>query len=465
MMKVFLKLCLLFLATFSWVSSASAQANIQVVHNAAVLRYPDGIRFELAASSPDTITSITLVYRTSGRSCQQSEVRQPIDFEPGTDLNVEFMLDWERSGLLPPGASMEWSWEIKDDKGQLHQTPTKNIQIMDQRRQWQTIKEGNIELSWHSGNEAFGKDMYKIAAAGLQKLQNEFGIQPDGTIYITVYASTAELRNALQWSTVWVGGIAFPQYNSMLIAVGPDEQSWAAQLIPHELTHLAVEVLTFNCRGTWIPTWLNEGLAEVIEAPISANENEEIQNALSTGRLPSLKSLEGSFSAYGDEARLAYIQSKLVVDHLITTYGKQDLQLLLAAIQTGVDFDAALQEVYDLNTYQLDAEWRAAQGFDATPMPEFIDRTPTIVPTLQLISPITLPTETPQPATPTPTRTRQPESNATPSPVPTSAASATPEVHTSGSSPSSSMIAVIILVVITGPAVFGFVRWRQSHLT
>jgi hypothetical protein len=464
-MKQLITLGVLCLITFSWVSGASAQATIQVTHNEAVLRFPDGIRFELSASSEEAIESILLVYRTSGRSCQLREVRQPINFTPGTDLKVELMWDWERSGILPPGAQVEWHWEIKDAKGNLHRTPEETLQVIDQRRKWKTIKDEKIALSWYSGNDEFGQELYQIADSGLQKLHEEFGIQPDGVAYITVYASTAALRDALQSSTRWVGGVAFPQHNSMLIAVGPEELDWAAELIPHELTHLVIGVLTFNCRGASLPTWLEEGLAEVIQAPVSSLEMDEVQKALRTGHLPPLKSLEGSFSAYGDEARLAYMQSKYVADYLITTYGKEDLHLLLATIQTGAHIDAALQEVYGFNTHQLDAEWRAEQGFDVTPMPEHASNTPTVVPTLQLISPITFPTETPEPASGTPTETSHPAGEETSSPVPTAAASAAPEDQTPSSSPSFSIIALIILAVITGPTVYGFVRWRQSHLT
>jgi hypothetical protein len=240
----------------------------------------------------------------------------------------------------------------------------------------------------------------------------------------------------------------------MIIGVGPNELDWAGSIIPHELSHLVVDALVFNCHGVQLPTWLSEGLAETSEGPLTDEQRDLVISALEEDRLPSLNSLAGSFSAFGNSAHLSYLQSAAVLQYMIEEYGSEQLARLLAVMQAGEHIDPALEQVYGFDTQGLDAAWRASLGFSAesdSPVNEIVPPTSTQVPTLAPIVPLfqatpsITPTATKESVTPTTEPTPRPIS---PTTTPTSLASpqppATPEAQ-SGSSPSIVLIVSVVL--------------------
>jgi hypothetical protein len=189
-------------------------------------------------------------------------------------------------------------------------------------------------------------------------------------------------------------------------------------------------MLTFNCRGIRLPTWLSEGLARYAEGEADEAAVAQVELALQIGRLPTLRSLADGFSAFSDSASLAYTQSGQVVQYLIDTHGAAQMNTLLQTIQSGQPIDAALTAVYGLETNSLDAAWRTAVGYEPTPTSEAdaiaLQSTPTQVATIALggvpllDTPTAVPTETPPP-------TETPLPSATPTATPTMADTAVPD--------------------------------------
>jgi hypothetical protein len=188
----------------------------------------------------------------------------------------------------------------------------------------------------------------------------------------------------------------------MIIGMPPGNIQWARDVIPHEITHLVVGTLVFNCQGLTLPTWLSEGLAMYSEGIYSADA-ELVYRALDEGELPDLRTLANGFSAYSDSANLAYAQSGLIVTYLLDTYGPEAMSELLAAIQGGQLTDEALRAVYGYDTAGIDQAWRALLGYGEMPIAGLAPTpapTYTIVPTFAMIMP-ERPTDTPAPPTAT----------------------------------------------------------------
>jgi hypothetical protein len=378
-----------------------AQSEIQVLENEVISQFPDGIRFHLSIKSEVDIETIDLVYGTNGRSCQSSTARQPMGFETDADVKVDWNWDWLRRGILPPGAEVWWQWEIVDVSGKTFTSPKETFIVQDQRHEWKSITRNGVTLQWYSGGDSFGSELHDIATNSLDLIESDMGLKLSEGIYITVYPTSAEVREALLVSTEWTGGVAFTDYNSMIIGVGPNELDWAGQILPHEINHLVVGALTFNCKGVWLPAWLSEGLAELSEGPLSQRQIDLVLAELENDNLLSLASLTGQFSAYGDRAQLSYLQSKLVVNFLIEEYGADNLADLLASVQAGDNINLALEKVYGFDTQGLDAAWRAFLGFDVTMddrVSEPVRTTPTLIPTLPPLAPPVQPSVTSSPA-------------------------------------------------------------------
>ncbi|MEM9776721.1 MAG: peptidase MA family metallohydrolase, partial [Chloroflexota bacterium] len=375
-----------------------AQSAIVTENESVSVSFPDSITFEIEASGESIIDKATLIYGTNGRSCQNTGSKQVIEFDPGQSVDLAWEWELKRSGSLPPGAEIWWEWQIEDEAGNVFTTERQTQLVEDERFDWTTLESNGLLVNWVEGDQAFGESILEIADESLSLIASDMGVPRPENINVWVYPSSDDVQEALVYSPEWAGGIAFPNYGITILGIAPDQEEWKSQVVPHELVHLVVGELMFNCYGVWLPTWLNEGLARYGERNIESRDLSQFQSVLEAGELPPLKTLAVSFSAFGADASVSYTQSYIIVKYLIDTYGSDKMAELLNTVKSGNRIDAALEMVYGFDTAELDAEWRGTTGFAATPTLEAdaIDETPTAVPTLALVNPLeSLPTSTP----------------------------------------------------------------------
>ena len=385
-------ICVL-LIIFSGTQFVSAKSDISVQVNKVVIQFPKGVFFRLDAVSDVEIESIVLTYGTNARTCRANSAHRRVDFDPSSNVNVSWEWDWRRSGIQPPGAEIWWQWELKDISGSSVTTPIKRILIQDQRYDWNILHVDGVSVQWYQGDENFGKALLAITTESREKLTQYFGLPGENDVNIVVYPSSEELQEALLVTTEWTGGVAISDFSTIIIALDPDNLDWSETIIPHELCHVAVSSLVFNCRGVLIPRWLDEGLTENAENPPTREEKEIIVSALEDRSLPKLSTLDSGFSAYGKSAYLSYLHSKFIVDFLISEHGNDRLMLLLSTLQDGNPVDSALEKVYGYETNQLDNAWRASVGFpgarqNSAELINEISTAPAPIPTLALMVPV-----------------------------------------------------------------------------
>jgi hypothetical protein len=449
---------------------AAAQAGVEIQRDEMVNAFPGSVKFRLKAAAEQEIRQVYLRYGTESRTCSPGSVRQSVRIEAGQKINVEWEWEFRRSGTFPPGTRIWWQWEITTQDGETFTTEVQRAAVQDQRHPWNTLEKDGVEVRWYSGPAVFGRQLLGIASSSLRRLELEMGIDPPDEVFITVYPSFEEVKDAIFFTPDWTGGAAFTEHGGVIIGVPENDLAWAAEVIPHELAHLVVGGLVFNCKGVSLPTWLGEGLAVVAEGPLQEAEVETVMQALEKGSLPRLKSLESGFSAYSEAARLAYAQSSVMVDFLYREYGEEKMGELLKAVQAGSRIDPALVQVYGLDTAGLDAAWRRSLGYEA----DFTESqttprallTPTRVPTLALFTSAVQPTPTAVPDTPTPTQ--PPPATATPRPseIPTAAAELAPEAAPA-TSPGAGGSSLVWAGIAGGAVLFSavFITYRKFRST
>lgn len=385
-----------------------AQGSIQVEEDRLAQNFPEGLDFHLKASSDQEIQKVLLLYGSEGRSCQSGGARQELEFDASPQVSLSWEWDFTLSGTLPPGAEVWWQWEITDAGGSTLLTEKQSVRLEDQRSDWRQVTQDDITVQWYEGSQAYGSQILNIARKSLARLEKEAGLRPEGEIWLTVYPTFEKLRQVQKVSAEWTGATAFPDHNAILLAIPQDAMNWAGEVIPHELAHLVSGATAFNCRGAWLPTWLEEGLAEYAAGPVSKENLARLEEADQADVLPALHSLERGFSAYSDEATLSYIQSASVIAYLLETYTPQKMQELIEVIKEGNRIDDALVEVYGIDTLGVDNDWRAAMGYNLLPEQSAATTakaTATRIPTLALYTSAVRPTNT---------------ATLTPSPIPTS---------------------------------------------
>lgn len=392
-----------------------AQDDILIVSNRGDLFFPYLISFRLTAAAPGDakITSVHLRYGTNGRNCQNNGTIHTFDVEPRKQVFLDWSWSLADTGVLPPDTEFWWEWEIIDDAGHRLVTERQTDTVVDVRYDFETISRDGVTLRWIEGDLDFGRQMHSLAVFSLDYLSESLGVPATEEIFVTVYPDAAAVREAIINVPEWTGGVAFPRFNSTVVGIADGDHEWASNVIPHELTHLLVGMLVFNCRGINLPVWLNEGLAVYGEGPVEEADVAGLYRALENGTVPSLRSLADGFSAFGTRASLAYTQSGEIVHFLVNTYGPEKLLQLLTTMQGGQTIDAALLQVYGFDTDGLDSTWRVTHNAPPLPTRVVSQAVATAVPTL---APFTLglpATATPTPSA-TPTETVTPRPSATP---------------------------------------------------
>jgi len=129
-------------------------------------------------------------------------------------------------------------------------------------------------------------------------------------------------------------------------------------IIFHEFTHVLIAELT---RGN-IPTWLNEGLAEIEGRREFSHPGQELSRLSKREQLIPISTLSGSFTSMGGtQAVQAYQQSYSMADFMVSRYGWYAMQGILKQLGERAGIEAAVAKA--LSDWSLDLpgvirEWR-----------------------------------------------------------------------------------------------------------
>ena len=360
-----------------------------IVHNEATVQFPDQVTFRLQFEGE--VAASELTYDVIQVSCLEASAQVPVEID-GNSLEWTWVMS--RSGNPPPGAVLWWEWTLTDSDGNTFTTPRQTITLTDDRFDWRTIAAENIRLNWYQGDDV-GPLLLDAAVAGLRQLQDEMGIQLQTEVQFYIYGSSQDMRDAVLYIQDWAGGVAFGEYNTILMGVPPNiAADWGRTTVRHELAHLVIGQFGASCVGGRRPTWLNEGLAVFAEGEPDSGTVADIENGIRDNQFEPLRSLNGAFPAHDDAAGMAYSQSYSVVDFMLATYGQESMQNLILTLADGEGYDDALTQVYGMNVDGLETAWRAAIGapvrqIPPTPTPLTAASVPTAVP---IGAPVSVPT-------------------------------------------------------------------------
>jgi hypothetical protein len=107
------------------------------------------------------------------------------------------------------------------------------------------------------------------------------------------------------------------------------------RVLAHEFSHALIRSLATRN----LPTWLNEGLASVLESDDLSWANRTVAKV---GAMPSLRRLAGPFAKLtGAEAQFAYAASAVAARRLLDEAGGAAVANLLRDLGEGVDFETA----------------------------------------------------------------------------------------------------------------------------
>jgi hypothetical protein len=376
---------MLFTALWSGPVRAAAPADLR--DDPPSLNFPESITFHAEIQAEAKITSVVLEYGTGELTCGTVIAKAFPQFSPAGSVSVEWTWEMKQSGSLPPGAQIWWRWRYIDETGRETLSERKSVTWLDSTHSWRTLTQGQIRLHYYGGSDSFGQELLGAAVSGLARVEKDAGLQADQPVDLYIYADTTDMKEAILYEPGWTGGQAFPEHNIVILGISPADMEWGKGAIAHELTHVLVGHLTFSCIS-FVPTWLNEGLAVYSEGRLDPSAQEQLDQAIQDDTLLPVRSLSGAFSEVPGRAYLSYSESYSIVKFLIESYGRDKMTALLISLRDGAGVDEALLSVYGFDIEGLEDAWRVDLGArarlaqpNATAQP-----TPTYVPTIVPIS-------------------------------------------------------------------------------
>ena len=126
----------------------------------------------------------------------------------------------------------------------------------------------------------------------------------------------------------WSSGIAFYQARKIILKPGLyfDPVRYRETMI-HEITHIYMGDILQDGR---VPVWLNEGTAMLLSGKhLTWQESIDINNAISSGKLPDLAAIDSLIRFPDMRAQLGYLASFLAVQYFVKLYGPDGLAALI----------------------------------------------------------------------------------------------------------------------------------------
>jgi tetratricopeptide (TPR) repeat protein len=196
-----------------------------------------------------------------------------------------------------------------------------------------------LEIGDHFTVSFEGPQDAAMAAQALESLNQAFwricdvfGAFPVKSIPVVLYSGEqfSDITRSPKWAAAAFDGIIRVPMR------GADEKGDDLdRVLAHEFTHALIRSLT--TRG--VPTWLNEGLASVLESDDLSWATTRMEKV---DKAPSLKVLSTSFARLsGGNAQVAYAASALAARRLLDEAGGAAIASLLRDLGDGVEFEAA----------------------------------------------------------------------------------------------------------------------------
>lgn len=327
----------------------------------ATSAFGKSIEFTQPLELPAAPERVELLVRTPGTN--GSGVIEAEAPRAGGKQILRFSLDLV-DGHIYPNTPFTARWRVTTPDGTIHVGPEVSHTYADDRMKWRTVVGDIVRVHWYEGDAAFGRRALGIGDRAVAETAKLLGVTETEPIDFYIYADQDRFYDALGPGTREnVGGEAHADIRTMFALIAPAEigDNWVDVVVPHELTHLVFNTATENPYHD-PPHWLNEGLAVYLSEGFTSSDRNAVERAAADGTIIALEGLAGAFPTTRDRFVLAYAESTSAVDHIIATYGRDDLVALIRSYATGLSDDEAFTAALGIDVGGFEAEWLRSVG-------------------------------------------------------------------------------------------------------
>ena len=328
-------------------AAQAAGGEIQVVSTDETVVFPGAVDLTLTARGDAEIVEIKVLFRSVGSHVWGYAYP---DFEPATSITATQALPAGGSTYLPPGAEIEYYYEIRDSQGNLLRTDPVVIEYLDNSIEWERTVVGPLTLLHYDQPNARVAAVTRSVEQDLEGLLELLQISSPKSIKGVLYTRASDAGGAFpsqSQTTTELGvfqGFAFPRQN-VFVGLGMDRG-----LIVHEAAHLLMEQALGENTAS-LPSWLEEGFAGYVEPGANIVSGPRLHSR--SIPLRSMNTVSGTPNAI----RIFYQKAQSVVAYMIEEHGEAKFQGFLGALNSGQFVNQALVSVYGFDIDELDANW------------------------------------------------------------------------------------------------------------
>ncbi len=343
--------------------SASAEDGPIVVHSTAITsQFPEGIFFQLNVESESEIESVSVKFKAA--LPRAAEVKDYLEFEAATVVDGELFWRTNTSArYIPPGSLLHVRFEIEDADGNVLVTEPEDFVYQDPRFTWEEISEGPVTVAYHGPVKRRAENVLDAVIKTIDLMGPLLGADISVPMRVTIYNNNREMLSSMPPRSATTGreliteGRAFGDYNVVLVL---GSGRLALGTAGHEVIHILVDRAGAGRVG-FVPSWLNEGLAEFGNPEPSFSYDVALEFAIETNQLLPVIHMQ-AMPGDPEKAIIFYGQSRSIVSYMVYVYGPDRMRQLMATLKGGKRIDTAVEEVYGLTLEELDTLWREAVG-------------------------------------------------------------------------------------------------------
>ncbi len=233
---------------------------------------------------------------------------------------------------------------------------------------WDEVRSAHF-IVYHAQSDARAREVSRAAEQTYVTLMKRLAFRKytafwtwDRRVRLLLYPSRSAFRR-LTGAPVWAR--AWASHTRRTIALWEGDPDLVRNTLPHELAHLVLR--DFIGADGSLPAWLNEGLAQVVEADGAGWARDTVQALAKRGRLLPVERLavmEVRHAVARGEAPAFYAQAASLVDYLLETHGGERFRVFCGHLRDGKAADEALRLSYPgavTDLHALESAWRAAR--------------------------------------------------------------------------------------------------------
>jgi hypothetical protein len=345
---------LVFISLWRTVFHASGSGIVEIENPQVEYVFGERIEFQARFVSQQQVARVEVFYRP---------VDGPSTFVGLADIEedrIVFVHEIAQfSGYIPVFSTVEYRFRVTMQDGQIDLSDVYYFKYADNRYEWLTLEDQPFRVYWVEGDLTFGQAVLDSARSGLKRINTLMDFPNLQKMDIYVYPRSADLQSALQLSGfVLVAGHANPEIGVVMVSLppGPTQHLEIDRQIPHEIMHVML-FQKYGDRYENIPTWLNEGLASLVEANPDPDYFILLQDAIENNSLLPIETLCSGFRLEASLFYLSYAESESFTRYLYDNFGASEMVELLDRYADGVECTRGPQLVYNQTLARLEDRW------------------------------------------------------------------------------------------------------------